>query len=252
MTIIDYKDRPLENVFALMYGDSGTGKTHLAATLGELGRVLIVDIDKGSRTIQSAKDLQQYHDNIVVADFALFKDLDTLFKLTAQNTEEAWTKAFGVPTQAFDWIVIDTWTELQWYMLQELRKREGLSGSALDFRKNIGIQHWGALTDLNKLSVEAFKSLKSPNILFIMQEAAVQDATTGAMIKGPAIHGKLVKEMPAYFEIVIHTYTDIQGKWHATTLPKAGWPAKTRLGEGQDLVAPLASQIFTIASSRSK
>lgn len=247
MQIIEYKNRPLENIFALVYGDSGTGKTHLAATLGELGRVLIVDIDKGSRTIQSAEDLKQYWDNLTVAGFDVFKDLDTLFKLTAANSKETWSKAFGEETEPFDWIVIDTWTELQWYMLQELRKREGLSGTTLDFRKNIGIQHWGALTDLNKLSVEAFKNLKSPNIVFIMQEAAVQDATTGAMIKGPAIHGKLVKEMPAYFEIVIHTYTDIQGKWHATTLPKAGWPAKTRLGEGKDLVAPLASQIFTIA-----
>lgn len=247
MQIIDYKDRPLESVFALIYGDSGSGKTHLAATLGELGRVLIVDIDKGSRTIQCAEDLKQYHDNIVIADFALFKDLDNLYKLTSANTKESWTRAFNVETEPFDWVVIDTWTELQWYMLQELRKREGLGGSALDFRKNIGIQHWGALTDLNKLSVEAFKGLKAPNIVFIMQEAVVQDAATGMMIKGPAIHGKLVKEMPAYFEIVIHTYTDVQGKWHATTLPKAGWPAKTRLGAGQDLVAPLASQIFTIA-----
>ena len=33
--------------FALGYGGSGTGKTHLAGTLGDIGYTLIIDADKG-------------------------------------------------------------------------------------------------------------------------------------------------------------------------------------------------------------
>ena len=63
------------------------------------------------------------------------------------------------------------------------------------------------MTDLNKLAVEAFKTISKGglNIIFTMQESIVKDEITGVTVKGPAIHGKLVKELPAYFEIVVHT-----------------------------------------------
>ena len=152
-------------------------------------------------------------------------------------------------TKKFDWIVVDTWTEAQWIMLQKLRSEKGLGGGAnesLSYRKNIEIQHWGMLTDLNKLSVEAFKEISKNglNIVVTMQEAVIKDEVTGATVKGPAIHGKLVKELPAYFEVVVHTFNDITGNWCATTLPKQGWPAKTRLGKGKELKNPIAKEVF--------
>lgn len=247
MQNIDFQNRPLTGMFALVYGDSGTGKTHLAATIGELGYTLIVDADKGSRTVQMAPDLKQYWNNIEVVDFQNFADLDALYQAVLKNDPAHWSKLIGTEIKRkFDWVVLDTWTEMQWIMLQKLRANEGLSGSSLNFRKNLQIQHWGAMTDLNKLAIESFKGCGNINLVFIMQESVVQDAITGSTVKGPAIHGKLVKEMPAYFEVVAHTYVDISGKWHATTLPKQGWPAKTRLGVGQDLTQPTARELFSI------
>lgn len=247
MKAIDFENRPLEGIFALIYGDSGTGKTHLVSSIGELGYTLIVDADKGSRTIQTAPDLKKFYPNIEVADFNSFADIDSLYQLAASNDPDKWSKALGIPiVKPFEWIILDTWTEIQWIMLQKLRSSIGKSSSRLDFRQNIGIQDWGSLTDLNKLCVESFKGLthEGLNIVFVMQESVIQDALTGATTKGPAIHGKLVKELPAYFEVVVHTYVDIQGKWHATTLPKQGWPAKTRLGVGEDIISPYACQVF--------
>lgn len=250
MQTVDFKNSPFENVFMLVYGASGTGKTHLMGSLGELGYVAIIDSDRGWRTLQTAKDLTPFVDNIEVISFDKFKDLDTLYKLTAENDPTEWAKAAGLDKpfkKPFDWVVIDTWSEVQWYMLQELRKRSGLGGGdreRLDFRQNIQIQHWGAMTDLNKLAIEAFKSCKGVNIVFVMQEGSNKDELTGQIIKGPAIHGKLMQEVPAYFEVVVHTYSNVMGDWCATTLPKGGWPAKTRLGKGKDLKFPTAKELL--------
>ena len=247
MKIIDYENKPLEGVFALIYGASGTGKTHLVGTLSELGTVLVIDIDKGFRTLQTAKDIKNKN-NIEVVSFEQFGDLDAMYKLVQKNDPIEWSKALGTEiTKPFDWIIYDTWSEIQWYMMQQLRKNNGLGGGInekLDFRKNVQIQHWGMMTDLNKLAIESFRECTHVNQVFTMQEAAVKDEITGAMVKGPAIHGKLVQELPAYFEIVIHTYADVMGNWCATTLPKQGWPAKTRLGVGKDVKMPRAENFF--------
>ena len=250
MEAIDFEKEALEGIFALIYGESGSGKTHLVATLGAMGHVLIVDSDKGRRTVQRAEELKQYWPNIEIVSFDKFADLDALRKLCDKNSPEEWSKAVGKPiARKFDWVVIDTWTEVQWIMLQKLRNEKGLGGGeneSLAYRKNIEIQHWGMMTDLNKLAVESFKNIskKGLNVVFTMQESVIKDEITGITVKGPAIHGKLVKELPAYFEIVVHTYNDISGNWCATTLPKQGWPAKTRLGKGADLKNPVAKQIF--------
>lgn len=250
MEAIDFANEPLEGIFALIYGESGSGKTHLVASLGELGYTLIVDSDKGRRTVQRATELKPYWPNIEIVSFDKFNDLDGLRKLCDKNDPTEWTKAVGKTiTRKFDWVVIDTWTEVQWIMMQKLRNEKGLGGGeneTLAYRKNIEIQHWGMMTDLNKLAVESFKNIskKGLNIIFTMQESVIKDDVTGITVKGPAIHGKLVKELPAYFEIVVHTYNDISGNWCATTLPKQGWPAKTRLGKGMEYKNPLAKQIF--------
>lgn len=250
MEAVDFAHEPLEGIFALVYGESGSGKTHLMATLGELGKVLIVDADKGRRTVQRAAELKPFWPNIEIVSFDQFVDLNDLCELCKKNDPAAWSKATGITVkQKFDWVVIDTWTEVQWIMMQKLRNEKGLGGGTnekLEYRKNIEIQHWGMMTDLNKLSVEAFKNVSKNglNIIFTMQESVVKDEVTGITVKGPAIHGKLVKELPAYFEVVVHTYNDITGNWCATTLPKQGWPAKTRLGKGADIKNPTAKQIF--------
>ena len=53
MNIIDLNAPDNDPIFALVYGASGTGKTHLMGTLGELGRVLIIDIDQGIKTLRN-------------------------------------------------------------------------------------------------------------------------------------------------------------------------------------------------------
>lgn len=248
MKVIDLNTPDTDPVFALVYGASGTGKTHLMGTLGELGKVLIIDIDQGIKTLRNAPDLLQahYNDNITVVSFDQFKDLDEAYKLVHANDPKQWTRKFGVDiTEPFDWIAWDTWSEIQWYMLEELRSKDSnMKGNGLNFRQNIQIQHWGMMTDLNKLAVQQLRAC-SVNQVFTMQEKLDKDELSGAVYGGPAIHGKMVQEMPTYFDIVVHTYTDLSGGYCATNKSKGKWPGKTRLGVGQEYKNPTAKQLFT-------
>ncbi len=232
--------------FVLVYGSSGTGKTHLCGTLGELGRVLFVDIDTGYDTLSTAKKLVQFRDNLTVVSFDVFGDLDKLYKLVKGNVPDKWSQALSAEiTEPFDWIVYDTWSELQYYMLEQIRKEksnEPFTGS-LGFRKNMEIQHWGMMTDLNKLAIEELRKC-NVNQVFTMQETLIKDELSGSVHGGPAIHGKMVQEMPAYFSIVVHTSTNPMGQHCATTKSKGKWPAKTRRGEGKDYTDPTMSQIL--------
>ena len=234
-------------IFALVYGASGTGKTHLMGTLGELGEVLVIDIDQGIKTLRNAPDLVEahYNDNITVVSFDQFKDLDEAYKLVNSNDPKMWSRKLGIQIdKPFDWIAWDTWSELQWYMMEELRSKDSdMKGNGLSFRKNVQIQHWGQLTDLNKLAVQQLRACKV-NQIFTMQEKLDKDEISGVIYGGPAIHGKMVQEMPAYFDVVVHTYTDLQGQYCATTKSKGKWPGKTRLGVGVDIKNPTAKQLF--------
>lgn len=234
--------KPNSKLFALVYGASGSGKTHLAATYCFMypdDPVLLVDADQGSATL-SAKEFEKLN-NLFAVSFDAFKDLDEVYELCKVNTVESWIKAIpelkGLLTKPFRCIVWDTWSEIQWAMASELRVKNNLAGKGLNYRNGLQLQHWGQMTDLNKLSVASFKALDI-ECIFIMQSEVSKDAVTEQMIKGPAIHGKLTTELPAMFNTVIYTYNDPLGKWHATTLPKLGWPAKIRGVPGKDVENP--------------
>lgn len=231
-----------DSVFALIYGASGTGKTELIGTLAELGEILVIDIDKGWKTLKFSKRIQPFKDRITVVSFDEFKDLDEVYKLAKANDPKRWKQCIGVEKK-FDWIIFDTWSELQWNMMQQLRDEQGLSSTGLKYRKGIQIQHWGMLTDLNKLSIEALRDC-DVNIVLTMQETMSKDEISGQIFGGPAIHGKLVNEMPAYFDIVVHTTVDLQGNFIASTKPKGKWPAKTRIKDLAEYKNPYAKEIF--------
>jgi len=237
----------IDNYFVLVYGGSGSGKTHLTSTLGELGSVLNIDADLGGTTIVTAPTLAKYRDNITLCKFRQFKDIDQVAKLMDKNDPDEWNKIIGSKvTKPFDWFVFDTWTEVQWIMMTKLRKDADRSGGGrLDFRKNIEIQHWGMLTDLNKLCTETFKEMER-NIVFNMQEVIVHDDVSGFTYGGPAIHGKMVKEMPAYFNAVIHTSNSASGAFIASTKRKGFFDAKTRYGVGKEVQDPTMKVMLDI------
>ena len=75
-------------VFGLIYGNSGTGKTELVGTLGELGEVLIIDIDKGYKTLKYSDRVKPYRDKLHVVSFDEFKDLDNALTELKKTSEK--------------------------------------------------------------------------------------------------------------------------------------------------------------------
>ena len=240
---------PNKKLFALIYGQSGSGKTHLAATYCWMHPdepVLLIDCDQGTETLE-AKEFIQTTPNLYVVGLEAFKDLNQLYELCAKNTIESWQKAvkgLDALKKPVKCVIFDTWTEMQWLFLQELRKRNGRLGNGLDFRQNIEIQHWQQMTDLNHKSVMAFKDLPM-EFIFNAQQGTNKDDLTGQVFKGPAIHGKLVSEMPGWFNTVIYTYNTPSGGWKATTQTKLGWPAKIRGRQGKDLENPTLEALLS-------
>lgn len=237
-----------DKLFCLLYGFSGTGKTHLAATYCQAFRdkpVILIDADQGTATLR-AKELQDI-DNLFVISFDKFSDLNDVYDCCKKNTPERWAKSVpelaGVLKESIGCIIWDTWTEVQWTMSSQLRSDKGIMGNGLAFRKNMELQHWGMITDLNKLSIQSFKELPI-NCIFIMQAQIKEDTLTGGLIKGPAISGKLITELPAMFTTVIYTYTSPTGKFCATTLPKQGWVAKVRGKVGKDIEYPTFKELL--------
>ena len=240
--------KPNDKLFGLIYGMSGSGKTHLAATYCAMypdEPVLLIDADMGSATL-NAKDLKCL-DKLFVIDFKLFKDLDSIYQLCEKNTVEDWCKAIpdlkGKLTKPFRCVIWDTWSEVQWILSEEIRDLKHIVGKGLSYREPLQLQHWGQMTDLNKMSAKAFKDLPM-DVLFLMQAEISTDPVSQQMIKGPAIAGKLVTEFPAMFTTVIYCYTTPNGGYKATTLSKLGWPAKVRGFEGKDLDNPTLKELL--------
>ena len=216
--------------FVLVYGPSGTGKTHLSSTLGELGKVLIIDVDQGSNTIFSDKINKKHADNITVVDFTTFADLDAAFQAVKKNTPEHWSKVFGETIEhSFDWVVWDTWSELQYFMREGNRIQNDHSKFAgkFEWRNSLTQPQWGQIYDLNMLAIRELRKLPIKQ-LFIMQEATFKDDDTGVVTGGPSISGKMVQEFPALFDTVVHQTVNLRGEFLSSTQAKGRFPAKSR------------------------
>lgn len=269
MQVIDIQGAVTKPHFVLIYGKSGSGKTHLCGTLGELGNVLFIDIDQGHETLRCAPTLEKARGNITVVSFEAFGDLDKAYKAVAKNDPANWERIFnqgkrdneGKPITPehkdyhkvetpFDWVVWDTWTHVQHYMKEGLRTKESKDpfNGTIGFRKNISQPDWGSLSDINDIAVVALRDC-SVNQVFIMQEILKilnPGKANETVVKGPAIHGQMVERMPSYFDVVVHTDTDTMGRFTQTTKAKSGWIAKSRRGPGADFTGATMKEVLNI------
>ena len=158
----------------LLYGQSGVGKTTLAATanLSELGKpCLFLDVGAGTRSLPKAW-------NVDVFVPQTWSDFAEIYAYIGENLHRWKT------------IVIDTISEAQQLNLQTITRNAGRDIARLD----------DYLLSTNQMirMVTAFRSLATMhglNVIFIAHEREDKDETTGAILIRPDMTASVAKDV---------------------------------------------------------
>ncbi len=179
---------PMKFVNMLVYGDSGVGKTVLAASASaveEMSPVLVIDIEGGTFSIrdrfpevdivrvQTWKEMQAVYD-------ALLKDM------------------------SYKTIVLDSLTEIQKFsmygIMEELVRKEPDRDPDVP-----GMREWGKNTEQIRRMVRAFRDLPC-NVIFTALATSEKDAKSGIIKTKPSFSGKLKDEIAGFVDEVVFLY----------------------------------------------
>lgn len=158
--------------FALIYGQSGIGKTYLAHGLDS---PLILDCESGLLTLTNIKD-SNFNPDII--SIKTRKDLSEAFIYIKNNKDK------------YNYIFIDSLTEISDILLKDATER-----------KSHGLQVYAELkTELTKL-IKFFRNL-STTVIFTALETEDKD---GDLIKiKPSVSGSMKSLLPQFFDFVFH------------------------------------------------
>lgn len=166
----------------LVYGHSGVGKTTLASTINE--SVLIVSAESGLLSIAD-------HDipvvDITCAPTALerYQKLIEVYQyLKLPETQEK-----------YDWIFIDSLTEIAQTLVQSLKQK-------YTDRKD-GLVLWGEYNEKIRSLIKAFRDLKGYHVVFTALQAANKDEI-GKRFNGIDMPGSISSSVEAFFDEVFN------------------------------------------------
>jgi phage nucleotide-binding protein len=164
-----------QGVKVLVYGNPGVGKTVLSSTTG--AKTLFIDAEAGTMSIRHAKNIQVF---TVTPEEPLKQIFPVLEYLRTDNSEK------------FEWVVIDSISEISEYVLAEERLK------VKDDR-----QAYGELSKRVLPFVKAFRSLEL-NVVVTAKQGEEKDDNTGGFRHGPDAPGKKIKHELSYlFDIVM-------------------------------------------------
>jgi len=190
------KDLVSKNLKALIYGNSGVGKTYLA---GSVENAVVLDLEKGSASVKN-------------------KNIDVIPIENAKEFKEAlgWVK-----TQPYETIVIDSLTRYSEMLFVALSK--------LYPDKRDSMKLWSDFDIVSRQRLEDMLAINK-NIIVTMLEEQVIDG--GSLKKFPMYKANKFKMMiPSYFDLVSHILIDEEGNRIMINEPTDDAIGKNRLIE---------------------
>lgn len=192
-------------VKAIVYADSGMGKTTLLGTLPE-EKTLIVSAESGLLCLND-KDIS-------VVEIREWSDLQEVYKNLTKNPD--WEK--------FEYVCLDSLTEMSDKLVSMLE-------SSPEFRDpKMALKMWGEYSKRMTATIKAFRDLDK-SVVFTALPEDVLDG--GTVTKKPYIKGSAVQKMlNSYFDEVFYLCIDEStDSRHLQTQPSSSATAKDRSGK---------------------
>jgi hypothetical protein len=196
MKIQNTKTSQQQRVKALIYGESGAGKTSLAATLGK--ETLVISGESGLLCIRDAEldfvDLSRDDKGEVIQDqLGRLRVLSEVFKELHDNDELK---------KKYKNVFVDGITEIGELMVESL---------ALQFpdRKD-SFPMWGEYSKRMRSVIKNFRDLPYNVFMTAVAEPDVDENKRRYM--GFQVAGSIGRKMPQYFDEVFFLYVDSEGK----------------------------------------
>jgi len=228
-------DETPQYVKALIYGDSGVGKTVLASSAPN---PLFISVEGG---LLSVRQFGRNPDVIAITEFTQIKEV---YEHIVNNLDN------------WDTIVIDSLTELQRRSMEAVMKQVVAQNSRRD-PDVPGLGEYGKNGEVIRKVIRRFRDLPK-NVIFTCLTLDVTDNDTGLPIARPMLQGKLAAEVPAYMDLVgqlIVRRIPMEGGVEAhrqLNLEHGGrYTAKTRLALPAEILDPDFTEIISKATKKS-
>jgi|GEM_PF-2256416 len=188
----DYKNDKLS---IITFGKPGSGKTSLTKTLS--GNVLVIDAEKGLQSINESD----------VSTLPLWEDLKGNYLPRGRRFKKfQWfidKYIAGEIPEKFDWIVIDSITELAQNLIEGLLEEDKQRVASGEKENKFWI--WGQYNELMTKCLKDLRDLPHTNVLglALVDESKNEDGSKDVSMD---INGKVSQRLPALFDEVYYLH----------------------------------------------
>ena len=165
----------------IIYGDSGVGKTTLAATAAKLGKVLYIDAEAGSKFID-----EKFAENIDILKLENASQLEEVLKSKELDNYET--------------VVLDSITEIMKKMIDLVKGT----------KERPTLQDWGTIITKMETYFRRFRDL-GKNVLLVALTTEKDD--DGIILKRPSLSGKnLPSDIIGFQDVCLYLENTVHGR----------------------------------------
>jgi phage nucleotide-binding protein len=199
-----------------IYGPPGVGKTHFCSTAG---RVLLIDVDSGARTLVGTK-------NVDVLEYVSIEQVEAIVDYMVKGDP-----AFD----EYETIAFDTISTLQMKNIDSQLQRKSKTAGMPIYKADWDI--YGEMTQRLRSLMMAFRSIDK-NLIVTCHSTEKEDAVTKLMMQRPDLTPKLAATISGLFDIVGYMRIDAKGVRQLQVQPSKTVLAKTRVRLPSEIANP--------------